>query len=155
MNAGLEHNIPALDARTCWSLLRSTKVGRIAVSTTSGPEIFPVNYIVDHATIVFRTADGTKLAAADENPPVAFEIDGDNQAENIAWSVIIKGRAEIIKRTHELIDTFTIPLFPWHTGPKPIFVRVVPDSLTGRRFRIEPAASWSSPLTNAPRAPLE
>ena len=40
------------------------------------PEIFPVNYAVDRETLIFRTAEGTKLLAMVVNPSVAFEVDG-------------------------------------------------------------------------------
>ena len=53
-----------LPANACWALLRSQEVGRLAVSIADRPEIFPVNYVVDHGTVVFRTAEGTKLAGA-------------------------------------------------------------------------------------------
>ena len=52
-----------LDAAECWRLFRSAEVGRLAVSIANYPDIFPVNYVVDGETIVFRTGAGTKLAA--------------------------------------------------------------------------------------------
>jgi uncharacterized protein len=39
-----------------------------------GPQIFHINYVVDHGTVVFRTAAGTKLAGAAQRD-VAFEAD--------------------------------------------------------------------------------
>ena len=42
----------------------SAQVGRLAVSIKEQPDIFPINFVVDHGTVVFRTAEGTKLAAA-------------------------------------------------------------------------------------------
>ncbi|MEZ5248043.1 MAG: pyridoxamine 5'-phosphate oxidase family protein [Ilumatobacteraceae bacterium] len=48
----------------CWQLFRSAEVGRLAVSISNHPDIFPLNYVVDGESIVFRTAPGTKLAAA-------------------------------------------------------------------------------------------
>ena len=53
-----------LEENTCWELLRDAEVGRLAVSIGERPDIFPVNFVVDHGSIVFRTAEGTKLAAA-------------------------------------------------------------------------------------------
>jgi hypothetical protein len=52
-----------LDTHTCLGLLRTSEVGRLAVSITDHPDIFPINYTVDRGTVVFRTAEGTKLAA--------------------------------------------------------------------------------------------
>ena len=68
--------IAILDSDECWALLGSTEVGRLAVSIANHPDVFPINYVVDHKTIVFRTAEGTKLAAAVLGTAVAFEIDG-------------------------------------------------------------------------------
>ena len=45
-----------LDESACWGLLRSVEVGRLAVVVNHRPEIFPINFVVDHATVVFRTA---------------------------------------------------------------------------------------------------
>lgn len=63
-----------LTVSACWELLRQAVVGRLAVVVDGGPEIFPVNYLVDHGSIIFRTAEGTKLANAIDGP-VAFEVD--------------------------------------------------------------------------------
>ncbi len=65
-----------LDPSQCWALVREADVGRLAVSVANRPDIFPINFIVDHGTVVFRTAEGTKLAAAVLGTSVAFEVDG-------------------------------------------------------------------------------
>ncbi len=55
------------DASTteCIELLRTERVGRIGVVVRGHPEMFLVNYALDASdTVVLRTADGTKLAAA-------------------------------------------------------------------------------------------
>jgi len=147
--------VTILEANTCWMLLRSAEVGRLAVSVGDEPDIFPINYLVDHGTIVFRTGGGTKLAAAVTCPAVAFEVDGYEPDAGQAWSVVIKGRAEEIKNRDELLETTAFPLFPWHAGPKHRFVRVVPGVISGRRFHVLDRSAWRTPLTNAPHAPPE
>lgn len=53
-----------LSASTCWSLLRDVPVGRIALHGVDDEiEIFPINFIVDRGSIVFKTATGTKLSS--------------------------------------------------------------------------------------------
>ena len=47
----------------CWQLLARTEVGRLAVAIHNVPEIFPVNFVIDNRTILFRTDEGTKLAS--------------------------------------------------------------------------------------------
>ena len=66
--------IDVLETNTCLELLRSNEVGRLAVAIANHPDIFPINYVVDHASVVFRTAEGTKLAAAVLGESVAFEV---------------------------------------------------------------------------------
>ena|SRR5579875_1803253 len=139
--------VSVLAAHECWGLLRSTEVGRLAVSVNDHPDIFPVNYVVDHGTIVFRTAEGTKLAAIATRALVAFEADGYDPAVGEAWSVVAKGRAEEIK-THEALETTTLPLFPWHSAPKHRFVRIVPEEISGRRFHIVDREVWRTALTD-------
>ncbi len=130
-----DHVVKELDAPTCWALLRTAEVGRLAVIVAGAPDIFPVNFVVDHATVVIRTARGTKLAAAVGPTGVAFECDGYDPDVGEAWSVVLKGQIELKESLQEKIDTAELPLVPWHAGPKPCFLRVVPDTLSGRRFR--------------------
>ena len=132
--------ITILEANTCWELLRSSEVGRLATSIRNHPDIFPVNFIVDHGTVVFRTAEGTKLAAAVLGASVAFEVDGYDAEAGEAWSVVIKGRAVEIERMQDVFDALDLPLFPWHAAPKHRFVRIVPDDVSGRRFHVVDAS---------------
>jgi hypothetical protein len=125
-----------LETNVCWQLLRVTEVGRLAVSITEHPDIFPVNYVVDKGTVVFRTAEGTKLAAAVLGRAVAFEIDGYDPDHGDAWSVVIKGRATEIERMQDVFDALDLPLFPWHASPKHRFVRIEPVEISGRRFHV-------------------
>ncbi|MEP7054645.1 MAG: pyridoxamine 5'-phosphate oxidase family protein [Actinomycetota bacterium] len=135
-----------LSVNECWMLLRSAQVGRLAVVVEGGPEIFPVNFVVDHGTVVFRTAEGTKLASATSDEPVAFEADAFDPAAGEAWSVVIKGRAKEIRGNFsELFDALSLPLFPWHAGPKQHFVRVSADQVSGRRFRVVDPEFWGIP----------
>ncbi|MGD9528848.1 pyridoxamine 5'-phosphate oxidase family protein [Pseudonocardia sp.] len=144
-----------LEANDCWALLRSREVGRLALCIAGRPDIFPINYVVDHGTVVFRTAEGTKLAAAVTGEAVAFETDGYEPDSGEAWSVVVKGHAEEISRGYDLLDTAGLPLFPWHASPKQRFVRIVPDEISGRRFHVVGPEAWTTPLSDAPRTPSE
>jgi nitroimidazol reductase NimA-like FMN-containing flavoprotein (pyridoxamine 5'-phosphate oxidase superfamily) len=135
MTSGTGDAIAVLDVQTCWQLAAGEEVGRLAVSVDRRPDIFPVNYAVDEASIVFRTAEGTKLSALFVDSAVAFEVDGYDAATGTAWSVVIKGHAAEVPMQDRL-DDLAFPLFSWTPTPKPRFVRVVPDEITGRRFHI-------------------
>ncbi len=130
----------ALDDEECWELLLHEEVGRLAVSIGNHPDIFPINYVVDVGgearSVVFRTAAGTKLAAAVLGEAVAFEIDGYDPGVGDAWSVVVKGTARQIEHMIEYYEAEDLPLFPWHAGPKYDFVRIEVDEVTGRRFHV-------------------
>ena len=126
--------IRELTESECWSLLRSADVGRLAVAIGDHPDIFPVNHFIDGNSILFRSAAGTKLAAAVLGRAVAFEVDGYDASDGEAWSVVVKGSAHLIENMFEYLEAEELPLFPWHLGPKPNIVRVEPLEVSGRRF---------------------
>ena len=136
MTASEIEPMEVLEAHECWELLRGADVGRLAIAIANHPDIFPINYVVDHGSVVFRTAEGTKLAAAVLGTAVAFEADGYDEPGGEAWSVVLKGHAVEIQKMHDLFEAADLPLFPWHAAPKQRFVRITPDSVTGRRFRV-------------------
>jgi len=144
-----------LGEHECWMLLRQARVGRLAIAVGGAPDVFPVNHVVDHGTIVFRTAEGTKLAALATQPSVAFEVDGYDQETNQAWSVVVKGRAGEVRDQYEQLDVESLEVTPWHAGAKDRFVRIEPLEVTGRRFEVTDPNSWSSVLTGRPRTELD
>jgi nitroimidazol reductase NimA-like FMN-containing flavoprotein (pyridoxamine 5'-phosphate oxidase superfamily) len=125
-----------LSADECRALLGTHGVGRIAVTTESGPGIVPVNYSVTDGAIVFRTASGTtpSLAAGHQ---VAFEVDHIDDAFSRGWSVVVRGRARTVTdvdEAHRLVEQAYST--PWAGGWRDLWVRVEPDSITGRRINV-------------------
>ena len=104
------------------------------MSTADHPDIFPVNFVVHHGSIVFRIAEDTRLAEAALGRLVAFEVDGYDIVSNEAWSVVVKGSAGGVEGMHELSDATELPLFPSQAGPKHRYVRIDPVDVSGRRF---------------------
>jgi nitroimidazol reductase NimA-like FMN-containing flavoprotein (pyridoxamine 5'-phosphate oxidase superfamily) len=125
----------AIPPHEALALLRQSPVGRLAVVVQGKPDIFPVNHLVDHGTVVFRTAPGTKMSAA-QGRPVAFEVDGYDVSRGEAWSVVVHGVGRLISDTDEAIEALQLPIFPWEGGVKPEVVRITPREITGRRFRV-------------------
>ena len=153
--ADVESTVEALSDSACWALLRTTGVGRLAVWVDDHPDIFPINYAVDHGTVVFRSSAGTKIAAALSDSPVAVEADGYDAETEKAWSVVIKGNAEEITGGPDLLDTIDLPLFPWQAGDKGRFIRIVPTTTSGRRFPVVDPSVWRTPLSGVKRASME
>jgi len=119
----------------CWSLLEGHVVARLAVDIAGRPDIFPINYVVDDRSIVFRSGAGTKLAGAVLGRHVAIEIDGLN-VDGSVWSVVVKGIAHEIEDMTERFEVEELPLYPWIASYKPNFVRIQPELTTGRRFHV-------------------
>jgi hypothetical protein len=82
---------------------------------------------------VFRNDPGTKVYGA-RNGPVAFECDGSDAVYHTGWSVLATGNAIEVTNPAELKRLARLPLGPWSPGPKSIWLRVQPTTLTGRRI---------------------
>jgi nitroimidazol reductase NimA-like FMN-containing flavoprotein (pyridoxamine 5'-phosphate oxidase superfamily) len=145
MEPGAE--LAILEPQECWRLLATSEVGRLAVTVGGHPDIFPVNFIVDRGSVVFRTAEGTKLVTALLGHGVAFECDGHEPASGEAWSVVVKGKAiEMVpERALGIYEPRDVPLFPWHPSPKTRVVRIEAHQVTGRRFRVAGGTGARSP----------
>ena len=125
-----------LDEATCWELLSTAAVSRLAVVVGDDLEIFPINTVVDDRTIVFSTGEGTKLAAVTIARNVVVEADGYDDATGEAWSVVVKGVADRLDRFEDIDRAEQLPLNSWSRHPKQWFVRVTPRRITGRRFDV-------------------
>jgi len=124
--------ISILSESESWNLLSSVALGRLVTSVEGEPAIFPVNFVVQHRTVLFRTAEGTKLVSAAINNQVLFEADDHGVTEG--WSVIVKGTARILRSDEEISDAERAQLLPWIATVKRHYVRIRPLSVTGRRF---------------------
>ncbi|SDO89783.1 Nitroimidazol reductase NimA, pyridoxamine 5'-phosphate oxidase superfamily [Pedococcus dokdonensis] len=136
-----------LTVAQCWTALREGVVGRVAVLQGQGPDIFPVNYAVDHGTVVFRTGTGTLFTSSD-GTFVAFEVDGYDTERGEAWSVVARGFAHEVYELDDALEAMRLPLYPWHDGPKPRIMRIHPDSVTGRRFAVRGGHRTGRPITD-------
>lgn len=123
-----------LDREECLRLLEADNVGRLAIVQGDTPAIFPINYVMDGDSIVFRTAPGTKLLHGPRRL-VAFEIDFLSREERSGWSVVVIGRLEEV--THVDPELYAhvrnLDIRPWAEGAKQHWMRLVPGLISGRR----------------------
>jgi hypothetical protein len=123
-----------LSEEECWDFLRTQEVGRLAVSVAGVPDIFPIQFLVDRHTLIFRTEPGTQLLELSANQYVAFEADSWNVAE--PTSVVVRGHAALVEdsaerdRTGDLNGRASIP------GSNAVSVRIQPATITGRRSHL-------------------
>jgi uncharacterized protein len=127
--------VTILSEHECWDLLKSVALGRLVTSVDGRPEIFPVNFVVQRRTVLFRTAEGTKLISAAINNHVVFEADEHDVAEG--WSVIVKGVARSLRTDEQIEEAERAGLLSWTAPAKTHYVRVIPEIITGRRFRFD------------------
>lgn len=121
-----------LDEEQCWEKLAGQELGRIVTRLADRVDIFPVNYVVDGRSLVFRTAEGSKLFELTVNDEVLFEVDDHTDID--AWSVVVRGRARVVVLEDEMLAVDALPLRPWAPTLKYNFVRIEPTSVSGRAF---------------------
>lgn len=124
--------VVALDAQECWRHLGAQQLGRLVTRVGDVIDIFPVNYVVDDESILFRTAQGSKLTELTINDEVLFEVDDHTDAD--AWSVIVRGTARSLDTSAEVERADALPLTPWVPTIKYTYVRITPRAVSGRAF---------------------
>ena len=117
----------------CWDMLREEEFGRLAFRLVDEVHITPINYAVDHDTLLFRTAGGDKLLAVAMDSEVALEID--RYDEDHARSVVVRGSARILDE-HVEHRAENLPLRPWVGTLKYNVVEITPRVITGRAFHL-------------------
>jgi nitroimidazol reductase NimA-like FMN-containing flavoprotein (pyridoxamine 5'-phosphate oxidase superfamily) len=120
-----------LPTEECLALLRSVKVGRIALSHHALPMILPVLFrLDDHNRIVVEATRGTTLHHGTDGTVVAFEADGPSGAAEPTWSVVVHGVALHPEPRSRVAD------------PADVEVAITIDQVTGREV-----VGSSGPLT--------
>lgn len=127
------NRIEELTRSECFGLLAGGTLGRVAVVDDHGPVVFPVNFVLDRHTVVFRTEPGTKLQAAGRGSRVCFEADGTDAAGG-AWSVIVRGEITEVTNPDEVAALHALLLRVRAPGARDRYVRILPAVLTGRRI---------------------
>ncbi len=128
-----DNPVTELSEDEAWELLGRHIVGRLATTAGGVLDIFPITYVVDQRTLVFRTAAGTKLVELTINDQVAFEIDHWDDTEG--YSVVIHGTAEELDTMGEIDQATTLALASLFPTDRPRYVRITPNRVSARHFR--------------------
>ena len=134
----MDEPITPMSTEECWDFLDRHELGRLAYHLLEEVHIVPVNYAVDrnhggHPTLLFRTAEGSKLIGVVMNGDVAFEAD--EMGEDCATSVIVRGRGRVLDEVEEH-RAENVPLRPWVATPKYHVVEIEATEISGRRFQL-------------------
>lgn len=124
-----------LSRAECEQLLRTGIGGRIALSAPDGPHIVPVNYSVVDDAIIVRTSPYSVLGTYGRDSVLAFEVDRFDSDRQTGWSVVVRGRGEVVNDPDELdhIRATGEPR-PWASGARTLHVRLRWSEITGRRI---------------------
>lgn len=132
--------ITELDVDECLERARTGSVGRIALRTEAGLAIYPVNYVVDGESFVFRTLPYGVIANSAHDADVAFEVDRLDERTHAGWSVLAVGTC------HRVEDPAEVRMLrdehhpdAWAGGHRNLYFRVEWRSLTGRQVGAAPA----------------
>lgn len=129
-SAGLSELTP----EESYALLATVPVGRIVYTDHALPAIQPVNFVLDGPDVVFRTAEGSKLAVAASRAVVAFEVDQFDAEARSGWSVVLVGRTFEVTEPVERARLLALPLVTFVPGVRDRVIKVVPRIVTGRRI---------------------
>ena len=127
-----------LERSECFRLLGFGRVGRVAFTDGALPAVQPVVYHLDDEEIIFRTRNGSKLAAAIRHAVVGFEVDEFDLQARTGWCVLGIGEAnEIVDpaRLAELAETHTES---WVRGHDAHTIAIPLQLVTGRRLIADP-----------------
>jgi len=116
----------------CWRLLAGQTFGRLATPGSGAPEIFPVSFAFADHRLYLRTGEGTKLATITLTPDVTFEVD--EVRADVAWSVVVKGRAQVLSSEPDLEEARATGLVSYLEEGRSEWIRIVPTEISGRRL---------------------
>jgi nitroimidazol reductase NimA-like FMN-containing flavoprotein (pyridoxamine 5'-phosphate oxidase superfamily) len=123
-----------LEEDECWRFLARHWLGRVGLVHLDQPMIFPVGYVIDRQSVVFRTAPGTKLSLAGMGAPAVFEVDEASELFETGTSVMVHGTLHEITRPDERERLGSLPLRTWAPGDRDHLVRIDARSVSGRRI---------------------
>lgn len=131
-----ENPVRVLGDDEAWDLLSGVALGRLVTAGGGQVEIFPINFVAQDRSVLFRTAEGTKLFGAVMNDSVLFEADDHTDA--VGWSVVVRGTARVLSTAADVREADRAQLVPWIPTEKLRYVRITPNDVSGRHFRFGP-----------------
>jgi nitroimidazol reductase NimA-like FMN-containing flavoprotein (pyridoxamine 5'-phosphate oxidase superfamily) len=127
--AGPHPVLESLTADQCREHLAAGGIGRIVLSTGSGPVAFPVNFVFTDGAVILRTSDAM---TAKVSGVVAFEVDHIDEAMSGGWSVLVRGHARLIEDPDERAVAAHLHVEPWAGGARLNVISIEPFEVTGR-----------------------
>jgi uncharacterized protein len=134
----MSDEVRSMTREECLAALREHDLGRVAATDRALPVIFPVNYVLDGAAVVFRTDPDGLLARACRGTVVAFEVDDYEPRVRNGWNVLVVGVADALDGS-ERLRAAGLGLVSAAGDGRDHFVRVTIGTISVRRVEPAPA----------------
>jgi hypothetical protein len=122
-----------LPLETCLRLIAGEPVGRLAFLADGEIVVLPVTFTLSGTSVFFRSAVGSKVAAAVDRDRVTFEVDSYDRASRTGWSVLLRGTARPLADGTDVAALDDRGLAPWLGAiDRPYWIEIRPDTITGR-----------------------
>ncbi|GAA1947507.1 pyridoxamine 5'-phosphate oxidase family protein [Kitasatospora viridis] len=143
--------IEELSEAECLRLLSTVPIGRVVYTEHALLRVVPVPFRVEADRRLLLVLPPDPVAARTLHGAVAaFQADRLDAPRRAGWSVVLHGRAEVVR---EPVAPAELPR-PWLEGAEPLVVRLTAELVTGRRLsRKGTAAPAPHAVTGAPREP--
>jgi nitroimidazol reductase NimA-like FMN-containing flavoprotein (pyridoxamine 5'-phosphate oxidase superfamily) len=121
-------------------LLGDVSMGRVVFTHRALPAVRPVSHIVEGEQIIIRVDRESALAraiSANAHDVVAFEADEIDPTDHLGWSVIVIGRAHVL-RDGEGAARYRQALQPWVAGTFDDIIMIEAEMVDGFRLTMDP-----------------
>ncbi|MFE2111326.1 pyridoxamine 5'-phosphate oxidase family protein [Kitasatospora sp. NPDC059463] len=124
-----------LGADTCLRLLSTVPVGRVVYTEHALPAVLPVSFeVAPDGRLLLAVRRGSATARGLDGTVVAFQADQLDPVTRTGWSVLVHGRADVLRDPEQVRRALRSGLRPWVGDPDPMFVSLVPELISGRRL---------------------
>jgi nitroimidazol reductase NimA-like FMN-containing flavoprotein (pyridoxamine 5'-phosphate oxidase superfamily) len=128
-------SLTELDAAACQRLLEAARFGRLAIVDSGKPVIVVLNHATDDGCVIFRTADGTRLARLTQGGHAlhaVFEVDSAFPVGQSGWSVLATG-VLVREADPRRCALAAERIATWADGDRNVVLRLEVQETTGRR----------------------
>jgi len=140
----LRSHLREMSREECFERLNAEVLGRVGFNDEVGPVVLPVNYRIRDGSIVIATGLSTTFARFAVGKVVALEVEDVDPLTESGWTVLVRGRAEMVP--HDGMPAPEARPRPWAEGPRPLLIRIVPETVTGR-WLIDADTAGSRPVS--------
>jgi hypothetical protein len=129
------HELIEMTHDECETILRAGLIGRMGLSTPTGPHIIPVNYSVIDDAIVVRTDPAGVLGTWAQHAPLVFQVDHFDHEWQWGWSISARGVGRWVTLEDEIrhIESEWPPR-PWAAGDRSRWLSLAWTEITGRKL---------------------